>query len=453
MKPNGQRFLTFGLAGCLVAVMITVAFVAGAAVGLGLGRWAAPAAVAAPDDAAAGMAPSSADFPAPSSADQAASASSPATAGTQEPPAGQDRSLNLFWEVVDHLREDFYGETPSDADLEYAAIRGVVNSLGDDFTSFMTPSEAQSFTEMMDGSFEGIGALVDKDEATGGVRIVDVYENQPADRAGIRRNDVIVRVDGQDITALSLNEAIARVRGPRGTQVTLTLLRPTADQPLEVAVTRQRIELPLVTRKRLADGIAYVKLDEFSAPAAARMREALTALLRDQPRGLILDLRGNPGGLLDVAVEIGSQFVGEGDILIERFADGTERHYAAQPGGLATAIPLVVLVDEGSASASEIVAGAIQDARRGPLIGAQTFGKGSVQLPITLSDGSMLRVTRARWFTPQGRAIHGVGLTPTIAVERSDADRTAGRDPQLDRAVQYLRCLDPAAKCPGPLEE
>jgi carboxyl-terminal processing protease len=183
------------------------------------------------------------------------------------------------------------------------------------------------------------------------------------------------------------------------------------------------------------------------------MKEALTALLRDDPAGLILDLRGNPGGLLDVAVEIGSQFVGEGDILSERFADGTARNYPAEPGGLATSIPLAVLVDEGSASASEIVAGAIQDTGRGPLIGTQTFGKGSVQLPITLSDGSMLRVTRARWFTPEGRAIHGTGLVPNIVVERSDADRSAGRDPQLDRAVRYLRCLDPAAKCPGPREQ
>lgn len=444
MTSNGKRLLTFGLAGCLVVIMMTISFVAGTGVGLGIGRWTAPAAVAAPDDAGAG------DFQLSPATDSAGAL--PAVTATPRA-EGQDEDLDLFWEVMGHLEDDFYGDVPAGDDLEYAAIRGVVDSLGDEFTSFLTPAEAQTFGEMMDGSFEGIGAQVDTDETTGGIRIVDVYANQPADKAGIRRNDIILEVDGQDITTLSLNEAIARIRGPRGTRVELTLLRPPAEDPIEVVVTRERIQLPLVTSKKLADDIVYVKLDEFSAPAARKMEETLRTLLRDEPQGLILDLRGNPGGLLDVAVEIGSQFVGEGDILLERFQDGIERAYPAARGGLATSIPLAVLVDEGSASASEIVAGAIQDAGRGPLIGTQTFGKGSVQLPITLSDGSMLRVTRARWFTPKGRAIHGTGLTPTIVVERTDADRSTGRDPQLDRAIQYLRCLDPAVTCSGPSEQ
>lgn len=451
MKINRQ-YLALGLAGCLVAGMMTISFLAGTGVGLGLGRWTAPAVVAAPGawtnrDAAAQPA-------APSATSAAVQVTPVPSTNVQDIVSPSEKpDLDLFWEVMGHLQTDYYGDVPDGKDLEYAAIRGVVNSLGDDFTSFLTPAEAQTFDEMIDGSFEGIGAQVDKDEGTGGVRIVDVYDGQPAARAGIRRNDVILKVDGQDITTLALNEIIARIRGPRGTQVTLTLLRPPAAEPIEVVVRRERIELPLVSSKRLADNIVYVKLDEFSAPAAGKMEETLRTLLRNRPKGLILDLRGNPGGLLDVAVQIGSQFVGEGDILLERYQDGSERHYPAESGGLATAIPLVVLVDEGSASASEIVAGAIQDAGRGPLLGTQTFGKGSVQLPITLSDGSMLRVTRARWFTPKGRAIHGTGLTPNIVVERSDADRSAGRDPQLDRAVQYLRCLDPAAKCPGPSEQ
>ncbi len=446
MNSNTQRLLTVGLAGCLVAIMMTLSFVAGTGVGLGIGRWTAPAAVAAPDERTAGDAPSQPVFESDESSSVVQVTRTPST-------SNQAPNLELFWEVMGHLQDEFYGDVPQGEALEYAAIRGVVNSLGDEFTSFLTPDEAERFDEMIDGSFEGIGAQVDKDEATGGIRIVDLYEGQPAAQAGIRRNDVIVEVDGQDITALSLNEAIARIRGPRGTKVTLTLLRPPVQDPIEVIVTRQRIELPLVTSKRLADDIVYVKLDEFSAPATHKMEETLRALLRDKPKGLILDLRGNPGGLLDVAVEIGSQFVGEGDILLERFQDGGERDYPALRGGLATSIPLVVLVDEGSASASEIVAGAIQDAGRGPLIGTQTFGKGSVQLPITLSDGSMLRVTRARWFTPLGRAIHGTGLVPDLVVERSDADHNAGRDPQLDRAIRYLRCLDPAARCPGPNEQ
>ena len=176
-----------------------------------------------------------------------------------------------------------------------------------------------------------------------------------------------------------------------------------------------------------------------SRPAPERLKTALKELLDQEPVGLILDLRGNPGGLLDVAVEVGSQFVAAGDILIERKKDGREEHFSVRTGGLAIGVPLAVLVNEGSASASEIVAGAIQDAGRGPLVGTKTFGKGSVQLPQTLSDGSMLRVTIAHWFTPKGRGIHGTGLEPDIPIELSEQDRSAGRDPQLDRAVEYLR--------------
>ena len=211
------------------------------------------------------------------------------------------------------------------------------------------------------------------------------------------------------------------------------------DAPLEISVTRARIEIPVVESKMLAGNIGYVKLQEFSRPAPERLKTALKELLDQEPAGLILDLRGNPGGLLDVAVEVGSQFVAAGDILIERKKDGSEEHFSVRTGGLAIGVPLAVLVNEGSASASEIVAGAIQDAGRGPLVGTKTFGKGSVQLPQTLSDGSMLRVTIAHWFTPKGRGIHGTGLEPDIPIELSEQDRSAGRDPQLDRAVEYLR--------------
>ncbi len=337
------------------------------------------------------------------------------------------------------LQNDFYGEAPSGQALEYAAIRGVVNSLGDRFTSFMTPAEATRFNDDLDGSFEGIGAQVDTTTDGRGARIIEVYPGLPADTAGVRRNDIITAVDGQDATSLSLTEIITLIRGPRGTKVTLTIRREGEDKPLEIRVTRARIEIPVVESKMLPGNIGYIKLNEFSRPAPERLRTALQQLLDQNPKGLILDLRGNPGGLLDVAVDVGSEFLAEGDILIERHKDGREQHYGVRSGGIATAIPLAVLVNEGSASASEIVAGAIQDAGRGPLVGAKTFGKGSVQLPQTLSDGSMLRVTIARWFTPKGRGIHGAGLEPDVPVLLSEADRAAGRDPQLDKAVEILR--------------
>ncbi|MFZ2520410.1 MAG: S41 family peptidase, partial [Anaerolineae bacterium] len=370
--------------------------------------------------------------PAPSATPQRA----PQPAGTI---AAQDKELKLFWEAMTLLQDGFYGDVPSGQNLQYAAIRGVVSSLDDRFTSFMTADEAQRFEDSLDGSFEGIGAQVDKTEDDKGARIVEVYPGFPAATAGVRRNDIITAVDGQDIGPLSLTEIISHIRGPRGTTVTLTIRREGEDAPLEISVTRARIEIPVVESKMLAGNIGYVKLQEFSRPAPERLKTALKELLDQEPVGLILDLRGNPGGLLDVAVEVGSQFVAAGDILIERKKDGSEEHFSVRTGGLAIGVPLAVLVNEGSASASEIVAGAIQDAGRGPLVGTKTFGKGSVQLPQTLSDGSMLRVTIAHWFTPKGRGIHGTGLEPDIPIELSEQDRSAGRDPQLDKAVEYLR--------------
>jgi carboxyl-terminal processing protease len=216
-------------------------------------------------------------------------------------------------------------------------------------------------------------------------------------------------------------------------------IRREGQQPLDITVTRARIEIPTVTTKTLGEGkIAYIALSDFSSVAPARLADAMKEALAAKPTGLILDLRGNPGGLLDSAVRIGSYFVPEGNIVIERTKDGKERIFRRQGSFLLGKTPLVVLVDAGSASASEIVAGAIQDVGSGVLIGEKTFGKGSVQAPNNLSDGSQLRVTIARWFTPKNRGIHGTGLQPDIVVPLTKEDVAARRDPQLDRAVEYL---------------
>jgi carboxyl-terminal processing protease len=241
---------------------------------------------------------------------------------------------------------------------------------------------------------------------------------------------------------MSVFEAVALIRGPAGSVARLTVRRQGIEEPFVVEVVRQRIEMRVVESEILDDDIAYLKLTEFNAQATSKLKAGLQSLLAQEPSGLIFDLRDNPGGYLNVSVEIGSQFVGEGPILIERLKDDQERDYPAQGGGLATdGLPLVVLVNGGTASASEIVAGAIQDAGRGILIGEQTLGKGSVQLSHYLSDGSELRVTYARWFTPNGRAIHEEGLAPDIQVDRTEEDVEAGRDPQLQRAIEYLRGL------------
>ena len=343
----------------------------------------------------------------------------------------------LMQEVWTLLQQQFYGDLPKGEEVTYNAIRGIVDRLGDQHTGFSDPKAAAMFTSDIQGQFEGIGAQVELAEG-GGVRLRYLFANQPAEKAGLLAGDVITAVDGKDITKLTLMEAIALIRGPRDTKVVLTIRR--ADQPpKDVTVTRARIEIPVVETKTLADGkIEYIALSDFISVAPRRLADALNAALTKKPAGLILDLRGNPGGRVGAAVTIGSYFVPQGNILIERKKDGTQKDYGRQGRYLLGNTSLVVLVDGGSASAAEIVAGAIQDAGTGVLIGDKTYGKGSVQIPNTLSDGSQLRVTIAHWFTPKDRGIHGVGLEPDVKVTLTKEDVAAKRDPQLDRAVEYL---------------
>jgi carboxyl-terminal processing protease len=237
---------------------------------------------------------------------------------------------------------------------------------------------------------------------------------------------------------MSIYEAITLIRGPANTPVRLTVLRE-GEEPFEIEVTRARIDIPVVESELREDGIAYVQMFDFSTDANVKLNEAVQEMLDQDPTGLILDLRGNPGGWLHEAILTAGLFLPEGDlVLIERLKDGTDRNFETTEQPTAPDIPMVVLVDGGSASASEIVAGALQDQGRATLIGEKTFGKGSVQIPHQLSNGAELRVTIARWFTPNDRAIHGEGLEPDITVELSPEDLDAELDPQLDRAVEYL---------------
>ena len=351
--------------------------------------------------------------------------------------------LGIFWEAMDLLEEDFYGELPSPNERSYGAIRGVLDTLDDQNTGFLTPTEATRFLESIEGSFEGIGALVEWAEDEGAIRIVEPFEDQPAWNAGIRRGDLIIAINGQDVADLSnLNEAINRIKGPKGTEVHLTVRRDGLDDPLEVPVTRDTIDIPVVESERYGDNdeFAYVHLKRFSADAGAKLRAELEDLLTDETQGLIFDLRGNPGGLLREAINVTSVFLEDERVLIERFSDGTEEIYNTEGSALVPDdLPLVVLVNQGSASASEIVAGALQDVERAPLVGVTTFGKGSVQLPHTLSDESLLRVTIALWYTPSDRSINATGLEPDIVVERTNEQIENEEDPQLDRAIEFLR--------------
>lgn len=345
-----------------------------------------------------------------------------------------------FWEALHLLYKDFYGELPASEKATYDAIRGVVSELGDPNTSFLTPEEANFFRTSLQGSFEGIGARVEWDEELDTLRITEPFENQPAWQAGLRRGDLVLAVDGESLKGSDLNKAVAKIRGEKGTTVVLTIVRDGSEEPFDVAVVRDLIETPTIVTDTLGETqkIAYVKLTTFNQNAGQLVRQAVEDALTHEPAALIFDLRGNTGGLLREAVKVANVFIEDSTVLIERFSDGRMETYETTTNAVAKDIPLVVLVNEGSASASEIVAGALQDTDRAKLLGVTTFGKGSVQLPHTLSNGAIMRVTIARWFTPHDRTIEGTGLDPDVVVELTEEDRTTGTDPQVDAAVTLL---------------
>jgi carboxyl-terminal processing protease len=290
----------------------------------------------------------------------------------------------------------------------------------------------------LDGELEGIGATVETDDVTGYTRIVSPMPGSPAEAAGILPGDLIVSINGEDIAGQDITTVVGKVRGPAGSTVQLAIQREGRDDPLDFTITRAKIDIASVEGKLLDGGIGYVKINSFGEKTGRELKTQLRSMLDQNPRGLILDLRGNPGGYLDTAIEVVSQFIPDGVVMLERFADGDEKSYQALSGGLATDIPLVVLIDKGSASASEIVAGAVKDRGRGTLVGETSFGKGSVQTSKNLEDNSGLRITIARWLTPSGDWIHKQGIEPDVMVGRSEEDRAARRDPQLEKAIEIL---------------
>jgi carboxyl-terminal processing protease len=299
------------------------------------------------------------------------------------------------------------------------------------------PSEDQMID--LRGAYEGIGALVSVDDEDQ-IIIVSPFDGSPAMQAGVRAGDIVLKVDDVAVTGMPLEEAVRLIRGPRGTTVRLTILREEEITPLEIEVVRDEVELATVGGMVLEDDIGYVRVALFSERTSQELQETLQELMAENLSGLILDLRNNPGGVFpSAAIEVASQFVDEGVIVYQQFSDGREQAHRALRGGLATDIPLVVLVNQGTASNSEVVAGAIQDHERGVLIGEQTFGKGSVQRVHELSDGSSLHVTMALLFTPNHHPIHDEGLTPDIVVPFTEEDFLQGIDPQLERAIEYLQ--------------
>ncbi len=353
-------------------------------------------------------------------------------------PADWKTTFPVYWEAWNYVHRDYYKPSIDDTALVSGSIGGMTRALGDPHTGFTEAKYAEIAASSLSGSFEGIGATVEMRDNR--LRIVAPIKDSPAERAGLKPDDVIVQVNDKVIQNMTVNDAVALIRGPKGTAVTLKIQRGT-QPPFSVDVIRDVIRTPFV-ESRTIEGttIAYVRLNQFGAPAADELQASLRTLLAQKPTGLILDLRGNPGGYLNTAVDVASQFLNPGQtVIIERDKQGVAQQLRVRASGLATNIPMVVLIDKGSASASEILAAALKDYKRATLIGVNTYGKGSVQNIHTLSDRSELRVTIAHFFSPQDHEINGVGVAPDIEVKISDEDISAKRDPQLDRAVDLLK--------------
>jgi len=345
-----------------------------------------------------------------------------------------------FWEAWNVVHQQYVDQPVDDVKLMQGAIRGMMDSLGDKQTFYMEPQVYKTETSSLQGAYEGIGAIVD---TTGDyLTIVSPIQGSPADKAGIKPGDKVIAIDGQDMTGVAPEQARLKVLGPKGTQVALTIVRKDVKDPLQFTITRDEITIHSAEGKMLDNGIAYVDINTFGEKTTAELRDTLDKLLAQHPKGIVIDLRNNPGGYLTTAVEVASEFIDKGVVLYEKHGDGKMDEYKALGNGRATNIPLVVLINEGSASASEILAGALQDYGRAKLVGVKSYGKGSVQNWQPLSnDQGAARVTIAHWLTPKQHLIDHIGLTPDIYVIRTADDFAAGRDPQLDAAVQTLEAV------------
>jgi carboxyl-terminal processing protease len=352
-------------------------------------------------------------------------------------PDDLDTLFAPFWEAWNIVHDEYVDQPVDDLVLMRGAIRGMMDALGDQHSSYMDPQTYQDANDSLSGSYEGIGAWVDT--TADYLTIISPIPGSPAESVGIEPGDKIIAIDGEDMTGIDAELVRQRVLGPAGSTVVLTVAREGESEPLDFTITREEIVIKSATGEMLEDNIGYVQITTFGNNTTSELRATLEDLMAQNPDGLVIDLRYNGGGYLQTSVEVASEFIGDGVILYEQYGDGERTTYRAQRNGQATEIPLVVLVNEGTASASEIVAGAIQDYGRGQLVGVTSYGKGSVQNWVPLSnDQGAVRVTIAKWLTPDERTIQGTGLTPDFEVEITDEDRQAGQDPQLDKAIEVL---------------
>lgn len=353
------------------------------------------------------------------------------------------KSLEIIRKVIEIVKSDYVKESIDEQDLIYGAIEGVLRKLDDPYTRFMEPKTFKEMQVDTQGEFGGLGIVIAMKDRM--LTVISPIDDTPASRAGIKAGDMIIKIDGKDVIDIALHDAVKLLRGPVDTSVTITVMRENSKETIDYELVRQIIKVPSVKYWTLDDKIGYIRLTQFIQTSSEDLEKALIDLQKHGVTSIILDLRNNPGGLLTASVEVGRKFIPKGDIVSIRGRDGEENTYSSffkyHP-----VIPLVVLINEGSASASEIVAGAIKDNNRGLLVGKKSFGKGSVQTVISLNDGSAMALTTALYYTPSGVNIHKQGIEPDIEVDLPKLDQKIQEEIRaaVEKDQEYLQKLSNA---------
>ncbi|MDI6704876.1 MAG: S41 family peptidase [Bacillota bacterium] len=349
------------------------------------------------------------------------------------------KEMNKLLGIKEFLKDYYYKDIDMDK-LQEGAIRGMLESLEDPYTVFMNREEYDSFMTHTMGTYEGIGLVVEKGE-DGYITVVAPIEDTPSERAGIKSADKILKVDHKDVFGDQLEQAVSMMKGPGGTKVILTIIREGVENPFDVTITREEIRLKTVKSQVLEDDIGYIRISTFDEKTYDDFNKALKDLSKSGIKGLLIDLRSNPGGLLDVVVDIADVLMGKGLIVYTEDRQGNRKEEVSDAGEIG--LPMAVLVDGGSASASEILAGALQDSGTGVLVGTKTFGKALVQTVQELKDGTAIKVTIAQYYTPKGRSIQGKGIMPDYVVELPEdavmGEYKQGRDPQMAKAIEIIK--------------
>ncbi|HBP01422.1 MAG TPA: hypothetical protein DD454_04415 [Candidatus Moranbacteria bacterium] len=348
--------------------------------------------------------------------------------------------FDLFWDVWDLLRDKYVDSESLDAKkLMYGSINGMLQATGDPYTLFLNPEDNKRFNEEIEGSFEGIGAELGV--KNGMLTVIAPLEGTPAEKAGLRAGDKIVDINGKSASEMTLEEAVSQIRGPKDTEVVLTIFREGEESTRDIKVQRNFISVKSVKVESMNGGIAHLKISRFGEDTTREFSAALNSAKAGGAKGIVLDLRNNPGGYLDASISVASKMLPKGKIVvIEENADKTRKEVAARGGDVSSEIETVIIINEGSASAAEILAGALEENRENvTLVGKKSFGKGSVQELVRLPQGTAAKITVARWLTPKGNQINEVGISPEVEVELTNEDYENDRDPQLDRAFEIIR--------------